>query len=138
MSARRPYVRPVQGWWRRNPYYVKYMAMELTSVIVGIYGVLLRRPVAIESGRISIRGMACGHRLTAIDRVTVLDADRDDLSRVHMVESVAENHAAAPYERQAGAGCSAVFRRMACHARGVAYRFHHRRSEEHTSELQSH
>ena len=41
MSARKPYVRPVQGWWRRNPYYVKYMAMELTSVIVGIYGVLL-------------------------------------------------------------------------------------------------
>ena len=41
MSARKPYVRPVQGWWQRNPYYVKYMAMELTSVIVGIYGVLL-------------------------------------------------------------------------------------------------
>ena len=41
MSARKPYVHPVQGWWQRNPYYVKYMAMELTSVIVGIYGVLL-------------------------------------------------------------------------------------------------
>lgn len=41
MSARKPYVRPMQGWWRRNPYYVKYMLMELTSVIVAIYGMLL-------------------------------------------------------------------------------------------------
>lgn len=41
MSARKPYIRPVQGWWKRNPYYVKYMAMELTSVFVGIYGVLM-------------------------------------------------------------------------------------------------
>ena len=41
MSARKPYVRPMEGWWRRNPYYVRYMIMELTSVIVAIYAVIL-------------------------------------------------------------------------------------------------
>ena len=40
--TRLPYVRPMQGWWRRNPYYVRYMLMETTSVIVGLYaGILL-------------------------------------------------------------------------------------------------
>jgi fumarate reductase subunit C len=41
MSARKPYVRPMEGWWRRNPYYVRYMIMEVTSVIVAIYAVIL-------------------------------------------------------------------------------------------------
>lgn len=41
MSARKPYVRPVAGWWRSNPYYVRYMIMEATSVIVAIYAVIL-------------------------------------------------------------------------------------------------
>jgi fumarate reductase subunit C len=39
--TRLPYVRPMQGWWRRNPYYVRYMVMEATSVIVALYGVIL-------------------------------------------------------------------------------------------------
>ena len=41
MSARKPYVRPTGGWWRKNPYYVRYMIMEFTSVIVAIYAVIL-------------------------------------------------------------------------------------------------
>jgi fumarate reductase subunit C len=41
MSARKPYVRPMEGWWRRNPYYVRYMIMEVTSVIVAIYALIL-------------------------------------------------------------------------------------------------
>ena len=41
MSARKPYVRPMAGWWRQNPYYVRYMIMEVTSVIVAIYAVIL-------------------------------------------------------------------------------------------------
>ena len=41
MSAHKPYVRPMQGWWRRNPYYGRYMLMEATSVIVAIYAVIL-------------------------------------------------------------------------------------------------
>jgi fumarate reductase subunit C len=41
MSARKPYLRPMEGWWRRNPYYGRYMLMETTSVIVAIYAVIL-------------------------------------------------------------------------------------------------
>ena len=41
MSRRKPYVRPMDGWWRRNPYYVRYMLMELTSVIVAVYAAIL-------------------------------------------------------------------------------------------------
>jgi fumarate reductase subunit C len=39
--TRRPYMRPMAGWWRRNPYYGRYMLMEMTSVIVAIYAVIL-------------------------------------------------------------------------------------------------
>jgi len=39
--TRLSYVRPMEGWWRRNPYYVRYMIMEATSVIVAIYAVIL-------------------------------------------------------------------------------------------------
>jgi fumarate reductase subunit C len=39
--TRKPYVRPMEGWWRRNPYYVRYMLMEATSVIVAIYALIL-------------------------------------------------------------------------------------------------
>jgi fumarate reductase subunit C len=41
MSARRTYVRPMQGWWTRNPFFVRYMAREATAVIVYLYGLLL-------------------------------------------------------------------------------------------------
>jgi fumarate reductase subunit C len=41
MSARKPFIRPMDGWWRRDPYYVRYMIMEVTSVIVAIYAVIL-------------------------------------------------------------------------------------------------
>jgi fumarate reductase subunit C len=41
MTKRKPYVRPMEGWWRRNPYYVRYMLMELTSVVVAVYALIL-------------------------------------------------------------------------------------------------
>jgi len=39
--TRLSYVRPMEGWWRRNPYYVRYMIMEATSVIVALYAIIL-------------------------------------------------------------------------------------------------
>lgn len=41
MAARRPYVRPMQGWWRRNPFFLRYMARELTAFVVAAYAVVL-------------------------------------------------------------------------------------------------
>lgn len=41
MDKRRPYVRSMGGWWKRDPYYIRYMAMEATSVLVAVYAVIL-------------------------------------------------------------------------------------------------
>ena len=41
MAARRPYVRPMEGWWKRNPFFVRYMAREATAVFVYLYALLL-------------------------------------------------------------------------------------------------
>ena len=39
--GRRPYVRPTRGWWRRDPYFVRYMVREATALAVGAYAIVL-------------------------------------------------------------------------------------------------
>jgi fumarate reductase subunit C len=39
--ARLPYVRPMAGWWRRDPFFVRYMIREATAVAVLVYAVVL-------------------------------------------------------------------------------------------------
>ena len=41
MSRRRPYIRSMDGWWRRDPFFVRYMAREVTAVFVAAYAVIL-------------------------------------------------------------------------------------------------
>lgn len=40
-DKRRPYVRSMASWWTRDPYFIRYMAMEATSVLVAVYAVIL-------------------------------------------------------------------------------------------------
>jgi fumarate reductase subunit C len=42
-SARpaRPFVRPMKNWWRRDPFFMRYMLREVTSVAVAVYAVVL-------------------------------------------------------------------------------------------------
>lgn len=40
-DKRRPYVRPMAGWWRSNPFFVRYMVRELTALFVGAYAIVL-------------------------------------------------------------------------------------------------
>jgi fumarate reductase subunit C len=35
------YVRPMSGWWRRNPFYLWYMLREASSVFITAYAALL-------------------------------------------------------------------------------------------------
>jgi fumarate reductase subunit C len=35
------YVRPMQGWWRRDPFFMRYMMREATAIAVVIYAVVL-------------------------------------------------------------------------------------------------
>ncbi len=41
MSARKPYVRSMNGWWRKNPYFMRYMVREASAVFLAIYAVIL-------------------------------------------------------------------------------------------------
>ncbi|WVN41177.1 fumarate reductase subunit C [beta proteobacterium MWH-UniP1] len=38
---RAPYIRPMGGWWKRNPFFMAYMLRELTSVAVLAYAIVL-------------------------------------------------------------------------------------------------
>ncbi len=41
MSARKPYVRSMDGWWRKNPFFMRYMAREASAVFLAVYAVIL-------------------------------------------------------------------------------------------------
>ena len=41
MSKRKPYVRPMAGWWKKNPFYVEYMVHEGTALFVAAYAFTL-------------------------------------------------------------------------------------------------
>ena len=41
MSNRRPYVRSMDGWWKRDAYFVSYMVREVTALFVAAYAVVL-------------------------------------------------------------------------------------------------
>lgn len=38
---RKPFVRPMTRWWRRDPYFVRYMWREATALAVAAYAVVL-------------------------------------------------------------------------------------------------
>jgi fumarate reductase subunit C len=41
MAQVKTYVRPMAGWWRKNPYFVRYMIREASSVFLAIYALIL-------------------------------------------------------------------------------------------------
>ncbi len=40
-TVRRPYVRPMAGWWKGNAFFVRYMVREATAIAVWIYALIL-------------------------------------------------------------------------------------------------
>ena len=40
-TVRPPYVRPMQGWWRRDSFFVRYMVREATAIAVLVYAIVL-------------------------------------------------------------------------------------------------
>ncbi|HEX6550906.1 MAG TPA: fumarate reductase subunit C [Gammaproteobacteria bacterium] len=40
-NGRRPYVRSMKDWWRRNPFYIEYMLHEGTALLVAAYALVL-------------------------------------------------------------------------------------------------
>ena len=41
MSTPKSYVRPMGGWWLKNPYYIRYMVRESTALFVAAYALYL-------------------------------------------------------------------------------------------------
>jgi fumarate reductase subunit C len=41
MSKRRPYIRSMDGWWKKNPFFVKYVLHESTALFVLAYALIL-------------------------------------------------------------------------------------------------
>ncbi|NRF71069.1 fumarate reductase subunit C [Aquincola sp. S2] len=37
----KPYVRPMAGWWRRDPFFMRYMVREATALGVAAYALVL-------------------------------------------------------------------------------------------------
>ena len=35
------YVRPMRGWWRRDPFFIRYMVREATALGVAAYAIVL-------------------------------------------------------------------------------------------------
>ena len=63
MAQVRTYVRPMEGWWRRNPYFVRYMIREASSVFLALYALILlvgllrlsQGPAAWEAWRAALK-----------------------------------------------------------------------------------
>lgn len=52
MAQLRTYVRPMAGWWRRNPFYLWYMAREASCVFITGYALILLTGLArLAQGR---------------------------------------------------------------------------------------
>lgn len=57
MVLRRTYVRPMDGWWLRNPFFVRYMAREATAVFVVAYAlILLAGAILLSQGEAAFDG----------------------------------------------------------------------------------
>ena len=61
MSARKPYVRPMAGWWRKNPFFIEYMVHEGTAFFVAAYAfILLASLIVLARGEAAWnRWLAC-------------------------------------------------------------------------------
>ena len=44
--TRPAYVRPMAGWWRRDPFFMRYMAREATALFVVAYALILLATLA--------------------------------------------------------------------------------------------
>ena len=62
-KGRRPYVRPMAGWWRRDPYFMRYMVREATAVAVVLYAVVLMVGVlCLAQGEVAWNGWLAAMR----------------------------------------------------------------------------
>ena len=63
MKRRQGYIRPIRGWWLRDPYYITYMAREASAVLVAAYAfVLLAGLFRLSQGQAAYDGWLAAMR----------------------------------------------------------------------------
>jgi fumarate reductase subunit C len=66
VTRRPPYVRPMQGWWRRDPFFVRYMVREVTALAVLVYAIVLTVGVVrLAQGEVAWNGWLAALRTPA-------------------------------------------------------------------------
>jgi fumarate reductase subunit D len=95
VNKRRPYVRSMDGWWRKNPFFVEYMIHEGTALFVAAYaGILLTGLVRLSQGEAAWNAWLASLKNPWYIAFTCRRADRDHLSHLHLVQDHAADHAA--------------------------------------------
>ena len=57
MITSKSYVRPMDGWWLKNPFYIRYMVRESTALFVTVYSLYLLCGLArLASGEAAWQG----------------------------------------------------------------------------------
>ena len=74
-AVRHPYVRPMAGWWRRDPFFVRYMVREASAVFLALYALgLLWGLGALARGQAAYQAWqaALAHPLTMLFHLVAL------------------------------------------------------------------
>jgi fumarate reductase subunit C len=74
-ANRKPYVRPMTGWYKRDPFFVRYMWREATALAVFVYAVILTVGVfRLSQGEAAFNGWlgALGSPLSILFHVLLL------------------------------------------------------------------
>jgi ferredoxin len=102
VNKRRPYVRSMDGWWRKNPFFVEYMIHEGTALFVAAYaGVLLTGLVRLSQGEAAWNAWLTALKNPWYIGFHLAGIGRHHLSHLHLVQDHAADHAAGGRRRSA-------------------------------------
>ena len=95
-------MRSMEGWWRRDPFFVRYMMREATALIVALYAlVLLAGALCLSQGEAAWNGWLAGAAQPGLDRAASAGAGCDDLPHLELVRDHAQDDAGCVRRRQA-------------------------------------
>jgi hypothetical protein len=90
MAQVKTYVRPMGGWWRRDPYFTRYMIREASSVFLAIYAIVLlvgllrltqgRKPTTPARGAARLHHFSRGCAGGGLSRLYLVKVCRQDRS----------------------------------------------------------
>ena len=93
-AARKGYVRPMQGWWRRDPFFMRYMIREVTAFAVLAYAIILVVGVVrLAQGEAAWNGWLAALRSPGLHPAARRAAGLDDRACAQLVRDHAQDDA---------------------------------------------